>query len=197
MRRSVEKLTTETKVRYRCSTHTYTDEYGCTGHGTEEADILDAILEAVRTYARLAVRLEKINAVRQERGRREKKDVGKKLIALQNEKLRLDSRLQELYEGFVSGEISRETYISQKSSIGERESEIAAETRKLEQSAAENSPGQTEAIAKYIGYADVDELTEDMLNDLVKRVNIYPGDVLEVKLNFADELEEQRRWNKT
>ena len=197
MRRSVEKLTTETKVRYRCSTHTYTDEYGCTGHGTEEADILDAVLEAVRTYARLAVRLEKVNAVRQERGRREKKDVGKKLIALQNEKLRLDSRLQELYEGFVGGEISRETYLSQKSSIGERENEIAAETRKLEQSVTENSPGQTEAIAKYIGYADVDELTEDMLNDLVKRVNIYPGDMLEVKLNFADELEEQRRWNKT
>ncbi len=29
-----------------------------------------------------------------------------------------------------------------------------------------------------------------MLNDLVSRVNIYPDEVLEVKLNFADALEE-------
>ena len=29
-----------------------------------------------------------------------------------------------------------------------------------------------------------------MLHDLVKRVNIYPDDVLEVQLNFTDELEE-------
>ena len=32
--------------------------------------------------------------------------------------------------------------------------------------------------------------TGDMLNDLVSRVNIYPDEVLEVKLNFADALEE-------
>ncbi len=190
MHRSSYKLTAETKISYRCSTHSFTDEYGCTGRGIDEADILDAVLEAIRTCARLAVRLEKINAVRQERGRRKKKDAGKKHIALQNEKLRLDSRLQELYESFVSGEISREAYLSQKNTISERESEIAAEIRKTEQSAPEISPEQSEAIAKYIGYADIDGLTEEMLNDLVSRVNIYPNDVLEVKLNFADALEE-------
>lgn len=98
--------------------------------------------------------------------------------------------MQELYEGFVSGEISRETYLSQKGSITEREQEIAAETHRLEKSMADSTPAQSEAITKYIGYAEVSELTADMVNDLVKRVNIYPNDVMEVQLNFADELEE-------
>lgn len=190
MRRAVDRLVTGNKMRYRCSTHSFSDAYGCTGHGIDEADILNAILETVRVYARLAVRLDKLNSARQERSRREKKDVGKKLIALQNEKLRLVSRLQELYEGFVSGEISRETYLSQKGSISERESEIAAETRKLEQSVAESTSEQSEAIARYIGYAEIDELTEDMINDLVERISVYPDDVLEVRLRFTDELEE-------
>jgi hypothetical protein len=185
MRRSVKP-----RPQYRCSTHTLTDEYACTGHGVDESDILDAILDAIHIYAKLAIRLNKLNAVRQERGKRERKDLGKKLIALQNEKLRLDSRLQELYEGFVGGEISRETYLSQKSSITEREQEIAAETHRLEQSMADSTPEQNEAIIKYVGYAEVNELTADMVNDLVKRVNVYPDDTLEVQLNFADELEE-------
>lgn len=136
------------------------------------------------------MRLDKINAVRQERGRREKKDTGKKLIALQNEKIRLDSRLQELYEGFVGGELSRETYLAQKSSITEREQEIAAETNLLKSAMAETSAEQSEAIAKYIGYAEVDKLTAEMISELVKRVNVYPDDAFEVQLNFTDELEQ-------
>lgn len=189
MRRSHDRLISETKMRYRCSTHSYTDNYSCTGHGIDEADLIGAVLEAIQLYARMAVRLDRINSVRQEHSKREKKSVGKRLIALQNEKLRLDSRLQELYEGFVGGDLSRENYLIQKSSITGREQEIAAETSRLEKSLAENSAEQSEAITRYIGYAEVDELTDEMLDELVKRINIYPGDVIEVQLNFTDELE--------
>lgn len=177
------------RVKYRCGTHSYTDEYTCTGRGVDEADILGAILEAIRFYARLAVRLDKLNAVWQERCKREEKDIGKRLISLRNEKQRLDSRSQELYESFVTGGISREAYLSQKSSIIVREREIAAETCELEQAMTEGSAKQNEAIRKYISYAEIDELTADMLSELIKRVNVYPGDILEVQLNFTDELE--------
>lgn len=190
MHRNSARPHSDSQSRYRCSTHSYTEDFACTGHGVNEADIIDAIHEAVRYYARLAVHLDKINAARQERGKREKKDAGKKLIALQNEKIRLDSRLQELYEGFVGGELSRDGYLAQKNAITEREQEIAAETALLEQSVAESSDGQSKAIAKYIGYAEIDELTEEMLGDLVKRVTVYPDNVLEVQLNLANELEE-------
>lgn len=190
MHRCSARQHSDLQNRYRCNTHSYTDDFTCTGHGVDEADIIDAIHEAVQYYARLAVRLDKINAVRQERGRREKKDTGKKLIALQNEKIRLDSRLQELYEGFVGGELSRETYLAQKSSITEREQEITTETNLLESAMAETSVEQSEAIAKYIGYAEVDELTAEMISELVKRVNVYPDDAFEVQLNFTDELEQ-------
>lgn len=178
--------------QYRCITHSYTDDYACTGRGIDEADILDAILESIRFYARLAVQLNEINAARQEHSKHEKKNIGKQLISLQNEKLRLDGRLQELYEDFVGGELSREKYLLQKGSITEREQEIAAETARLEKSVAENSMEQSEAIAQYIDYAEIDKLTAEMLHDLVKRVNIYPDDVLEVQLNFTDELEKLR-----
>lgn len=181
---------TKPRVQYRCATHTVTDNYACTGHGVDEADILDAVLDAIHVYARLAVRLDKLNAVRQENSRREKKDIGKRLIALQNEKLRLDNQLQQLYESFVGSEITREKYLSQKSSITEREQEIASEINRLEKSTADNFAERSEAISKYIGYAEIDELTVDMLHDLVKRITIYPNDVLEVKLNFVNELEE-------
>lgn len=180
---------THPRVQYRCGTHSFTDEYACTGHGVDEADILDAVLEAIRTYAKLAVQLDKLNAIQQERSKREKKDHGKSLIALQNEKQRLDDRLQALYEGFVGGEISREKYLTQKATITEREKEIASETSRLEQLMAGYSEEQPRAIEQYISYAEVDELTAEMVNDLVERINIYPDDVLEVRLRFTDELE--------
>ena len=185
MRRSVKP-----RPQYRCSTHSFTDEYACTGHGVDEADILDAIMDAVRFYARLAVRLDALNSVWQERSRREKKDYGKRLISLQNEKQRLDDRLQALYESFVGGEISREKYLTQKASITDREKEISSETIRLEKLMVSGSEEQPKAIAKYLGYAEVDELTAEMIDALVERVDIYPDDVLEVKLRFTDELME-------
>lgn len=180
------------RPKYRCITHSYTNDYACTGHGIDETDIFGTILESIRLYARLAVRLSEINAVRQERCKRKKRDLGKQIIALQNEKLRLDSRLQELYEGFVGGELSREKYLLQKNAVTEREQEIAAGTTTLERSMAESSAVQSEAIARYIGYSEIDELTVEILDDLVSRVNVYPDNVLEVQLNFTDDLEQLR-----
>lgn len=180
---------TKPRVQYRCYTHLVTDRYTCTGHGVAETDILDAIHETIRCYVRLAVQLDRLNAVRQERRKKDKKNITKQLVVLQNEKKRLDSRLQELYEDFVGGAITREGYLNNKKSITDREQEIAQETAKLEHEMMETSAEQSEAIAAYIGYAEVDELTGDMINELVRRVTIYPGDVLEVRLNFADEIE--------
>lgn len=177
------------RIQYRCSTHFYTDEYPCTGHGTDEADIFAAILEAIRNYARLAVRLDKINTARQKHVKLEKKNIGRKLTALQNEKLRLDSSLQELYEHFADGELSRENYLLQKSSITERVQRITDETSSLEQSMADSSDEQSEVITKYIGYAEIEMLTSEIIDELVNRVNIYPCNALEVQLNFSDELE--------
>ncbi|MCD8374456.1 MAG: recombinase family protein [Oscillospiraceae bacterium] len=177
------------RIQYRCSTHFYTDEYPCTGHGTDEADIFDAILEAIHYYARLAVQLDNINTARQKHVKLEKKNIGKKLTALQNEKLRLDGSLQELYEHFADGELSRETYLLQKSSITERVQQITDETSSLEQSMTDSSDEQSEVITKYIGYAEIEALTSEIIDELVNRVNIYSDNVLEVQLNFSDELE--------
>lgn len=185
MRRSAKP-----RPQYRCGTHSFTEEYACTGHGVDETDIFDAVLEAIHFYAQIAVRLEKLNSAQQERSRREKKDYGKRLIALQNEKQRLDDRLQALYEGFIGGEISREKYLTQKASVTEREQEISSETSRLEKLMENDSEEQPRAIAKYIGYAEVDALTAEMMDELVERVNVYPDDVLEVKLRFTDELME-------
>lgn len=181
----------KTKNRYYCcETYRFTDEYACPNEHIPEADIMDAILTTIRTYARLAVDLDQILHQQQAQARLDRKQVQRRLMVLQSKKEQTERRLQDMYEMFIEGDIGKDEYVSRKQNLSGQLAQLAEEAETLEAALAKEQDSETsDIIAKYKSYAGIDELAETNIRDLLDRVTIYPDSVLNVRLSFCDELE--------
>lgn len=153
-----------------------------------QADIHEAVVSLIRTYAQYAVELERLKSLQDEHRRAEESQIKKDLSAIRNRLERLEMAQQVLYEKLIDGTISREDYLSQKQRQNEESQALTTKIAELE--AALRTPATSQPfIEKYKSYTELTELTSDIANDLVKRVVVYPDNRLEIELNLRDELE--------
>ncbi len=177
---------------YFCQTPRYTDAYNCPKEIIPESDISNAILSSIRIYARYAVRMEQLILARSERLKQDRKRLQRQLGSLQSQSERYERDLQELYEKFVDGSMTRDEYVSRKRSLSEQADSVSNEIVKIEQLIDRQSSANNGSrfVDQYRNYTTVDELTSEMLNELLERVNVYPDGRLEIRLNYADEFDE-------
>ena len=184
---------------YDCETYRYTEEYECSGEHFPESDILEATLMTIRTYARLAVNIDQLLQQKQAQSKADRKQLQRRLMVLQSKKDQIERRLQEMYEMFVEGNIEKSEYISRKQNLSDQLTQISEDIDALETTLSEPQTSETsEILSRYKSYAEIDELTESNIRDLLDRVTLYPNGVIHIRLNFSDELEEiARNFNLT
>ena len=84
--------------------------------------------------------------------------------------------------------MTKEAFLTQKAALTERQSEAA---RKKELTLQEIATAQAETnqfVARYSKYADLDELTTAIAEELVDRITVYPDGRIDIRLNYVDEL---------
>lgn len=175
---------------YFCVTPNVVETYQCPKERIREEEILAAVLSAIHSYARLAIDLDEILSQRKEGSISDSKRRQRDLMVLQSRRGQTERLLQEIYEDFVEGGMSKERYLAQKAEISERLSQILDETEKL-QGDLQRGEGEKEQdiIEKYKSYFALDTLADEHIRELLDRVTVYPDKVLQVRLNFSDELE--------
>ena len=104
-------------------------------------------------------------------------------------KTQLDKRLQDLYEGLVEGELSRESFAAQKKSLTEQSEEISRTISELERKTSTDDDSSNAVVEKFKGYAGITVLTKEISNELLRSVTIYPDGYMDVKLNLVDEIQ--------
>ena len=174
---------------YFCRTPLSTKNYDCPNDMIPSKDILDAVLSSIRSYARLAVDSDQILALKQRQQRSDRKGTQKKLQSLLRRKEQTERHLQEVYEAMIEGEITRDEYLSRKQSLSCRLTEMTSETESLQAVLAHTDDSEAETIiARFRSFDGIDNLAEENIRELLNRVTVFPGGVMEIKLNFADEL---------
>ena len=172
-----------------CRTPLSTDRYNCPTDLIHTQDILDAVLTSIRSYARLAVDLDQILTLKRKQQQSDRKGTLKKIKNLQRSRERAERHLQEMYEMLVEGEITKDDYLSRKESLSTQLAEISSEIERLEAALAQKGDSDAErSIALFRSYDGIDTLAEDNIRELLNKVIIYPGNAMEIKLNFTDEL---------
>lgn len=174
---------------YCCRTNRLNTGFDCTDERHSEAEIMDTVIDTIQVYAQYAVDAERLMWVQRERRQLDRKQIQRQLQALNSKLRQLEKRLQDLYEAFVEGEISRENYTAQKQSITQNSEEIATTIRDLEKKAKADNSDNTAVIEKYKSYAGVNALTNEIAADILSRVTIFPDGYMEIRLNYHDELE--------
>lgn len=182
-------LSNTKNAKYHCRTSHLETDFDCTSEGILQADIHEMVVTLIRTYAAYAVSLEHLMLLQKERLQAEKKQARRELAVLQSRKGQLEKSLQDLYEKLIDGTINKETYLSQKASNQAQMQELTRRMKQLEQP-TQATPEQGGAfVQKYKEYTELETLTGEIANDVVKRVTIYKDGGIEIELALRDELE--------
>ena len=147
------------------------------------------VVTLIRTYAAYAVSLEHLLLLQKERIQAEKKQARRELAVLQSRKNQFEKSLQDLYKKLIDGTIDKDTYLSQKASNHVQMQELTEKMERLEKSSQTTAEQGGAFIEKYKEYTELETLTSEIANDVVKRVTVYKDGGIEIELALRDELE--------
>ena len=174
---------------YRCVMKRLNTGFDCSEEKVPEADILEAVIDTIQVYAQYAVSIDRLLQTRQDQRQLDRKQAQRQLQTLQSRKARLDKRLQDLYEGLVEGEISRESFGAQKKTLTAQAEEISRTVLELERKMSGSDDGSNAVIEHFKSYAGITALTREISIELLHSVTIYPDGRMDIRLNLANEVE--------
>ena len=99
---------------------------------------------------------------------------------------------RELYEKLAFGELGREEYLLEKSTVVEKKNSITARMEELEaelQNAGTDGRLENRFTDSFSRYTEAEELTADIIEDVLQEIIVYPDHVLHIFWNYQDDLE--------
>ncbi|MCM1176043.1 MAG: recombinase family protein [Blautia sp.] len=176
---------------YFCCTPRMTDIYSCPEQRIPEADLVEAVLDGLRAQVHYAV---EISHIREEVRRCEKcgEDIiRRKLSELEESHAGLENSIRELYEKLAFGELRKTEYLSAKKADEEKRDSIAVKKKALEARLKSADAGPENRFTdSFRQYADIEELTAEIVPDVLQEVIVYPNKALHIVWNCKDDLEQ-------
>ena len=100
------------------------------------------------------------------------------------------------YESYVSGQLSKESFLNKKREASAKEEELKIRLSVAEHKQKEltekikKSTMQMETDRKIMEYQEITELTPQLMKELVKKIMIRPDGSIRIEWNFRDEMNE-------
>ena len=183
-----------TKVKqsyFYCRTSRVNDAYTCSGR-TLENDVLEVVKRELHVRALMAVDLCLLWEEQHQARERDTAAMIKNLSKLREAHQQLSRQLNDLYESFVMGEISKPDYLAIKSASVKQYEATAKHIAELE-TALDNTGAdgdlQNAFVSTFEKYVGVEEITGEIVSEVLSEVRVYPDKRLEIVWNFRDELE--------
>lgn len=190
------KAMTRSKVKnnvyYHCSTYKNQSKNACTKHTIRHRDLEPAVLEMIRQLISSGVCyhevIQEIDAAPKKESR---SDLLKGLIQTKEKELyRITHYKQSLYEDWKDGEITKRDYQQMKEDYERRSEAIQHILDHLQDKREEldrSNELENPVLEAYRKSGNINELTRDILIQLVDHIRIYENGSICVKLRFADE----------
>lgn len=177
---------------YYCRTSRISDAFACSSEQVPEADILEAVLDGLHVQAMAAVEMARIW---EERHRRKKTDTAalrKNIAALREAHSRLERQIKDLYTSFGLGEISRSEYRAVKAAAIQKRDAAAKQLAEWEaklENTGEDGELQNQFVVRFRPHveAEIEEITQEILSDILSEIHVYPGGRLEIIWNYREE----------
>jgi hypothetical protein len=177
---------------FYCDMSNRSDKYDCKSGRVEESVLYDAVLSTIQVHAALAA-TEKTRLKAMSTDSRADADATRgKIRALQVSIEKAKVSKMSFWEQFHGGVVTRDIYQKESKKLTARiaddENAIAAleaDIQKLEmESGRENL-----FVERYGKLVNIQSLTPELINELVKEIRVYTPDRVEIMLNYADEFE--------
>lgn len=176
---------------FKCQTPRMNTAYTCSGRMLE-ADLLKAVSEGLRAQALMAVELKRLW---EERDREQKEDcdaIKRKLNVLEASHQQYGQKITSLYESFALGEMDKTAYLAAKATVTEQKDAAAVKIKELKaglENMGADDKLQSTFVSIFEKYVDVEEITKDIITEVLKEIRVHVGGRLEIVWNFRDDLE--------
>ena len=176
---------------YCCSTYRKMHSGACSKHAIRLEAIEEGVLTALNEYIRLAVDFERI-AERADKAQKRSgilKQLEGELAGRGRELEKAQRLLLDLYPDYKSGILSREQYfaLKEKYENAEQRAKGRMEQIKEEMKRVEQGVDKTnEFIASFVKYRGFQELTREILSELVENIYIHEGGAIEIRLKCRE-----------
>ena len=142
--------------------------------------------------AQMVVELQRLWAEKHRVKKTDMAAVKKTLSGLRETHEQICHQINDLYESFALGEIGKPEYLSEKADVVKQRDAIAARMAELKatlENAGTDGGLQNGFVDAFGKYTEVEEITSEIIAEVLKEVYIYPDGRLEIVWNFRDELE--------
>lgn len=180
------------KPYYVCHTPRVTDKYACPVERMPEKDFEEAVLKQLRIQALYAVDLSRIWEEKQRLQKQDTEGMWKNLSRLKESRSALDNHIRDIYEKTIFGEMDKEAYLKEKKLASEEKDQINQRIRELEaelRNASESGRLENKFTDSFQQYTEIEELTADIVNDVLQEIVVFPDRVFNIVWNYRDELE--------
>ncbi len=175
---------------YICRTSSMTSTYPCSGTRILERDLFTLVLDGIHAQAALAVELSAVWKESHQQSRKDAQAMLKQLGFLKDAHDQTKQRSDALYEAFVLGEISRAEYVAQKTALKEEmdvlSERITSLTSDIENENADKGL-QNRFVDTFEQYTEVRELTDEIVEDVLTQIRVYPNLRVEIDWNYQDD----------
>ena len=176
---------------YICRTSRVTDLFPCFNERITETDIFDVLLIDLQTQAETAVELERLWKEKHQRKKDDISAMRKSLSRLKESLVQQKQQITKLYEQFGLGEISKEEYLAAKAAVNQQKDSTIAKISELETALENTGAGgnlDNRFVSSFQKYTEVQEITSEIVEDLLKEIIVYPEGRLEIVWNYREEL---------
>jgi len=149
------------------------------------------VLEGLRAQGLLAVELGRVWEEQRGKAQKGAAATAKTLAALKGKYSQQAQAVKDLYESYFAGEISKAEYLAMKGTAIKERDATAAQIARMEASIEDQGADgtlQNRFVGRFKQYAEVQELTEEIVGDVLDSVHVHPGGQIEIVWNFRDEL---------
>lgn len=165
---------------YVCPTAKTVVGLACTSICLEEAILEETLLTAVRIQVQL------FQDTVHEKGKDVYRLLQEEIKACQSADSRYKSLQTALFEDYAEGRIDRKKYLSKKQEILLQQEETKARFEELTSQLAQMQGQQEKSETDLEKYVSANELSRELLEELVKEIRVSGKDTLEIKWNFKE-----------
>ena len=179
-------------VYYACSTYKNRSRTACTMHSIKHNRLEAAVLFAVQQQIHLAVSYsEMIARINTAPVKRSQSIRLEELIAAKERELAKISRYkQSLYQDWKDGEITQQDYRDMKADYERQTIALTDALARLNAERAELANGvksEHPALVAFTKHQNIDQLSRELLVELIDHIKVYENGNISVRFKFADE----------
>ena len=118
--------------------------------------------------------------------------MAKSLSGLRETHQRLCQQISGMYESFALGEINKAEDLATKAAAVRQRDTVAARIAEVEaalENMGEDGGLQNSFVSTFEKYTEVEEITNEIVTEVLQEIRIYPDERFEIVWNFRDELE--------